>query len=125
MGITNIFITILIMCFLSIIILCLNYNKHNKFNTYLVKIIYIPLGLIIFIFSGISLDVFIISFCNLINIYFYFSFLYSTGNPGSTLPENCQGSGGVGGSGGNNNGFCIACHNPNDEQVHDSRRSIS
>jgi len=95
MGITNIFITILIMCFLSIIILCLNYNKHNKFNTYLVKIIYIPLGLIIFIFSGISLDVFIISFCNLINIYFYFSFLYSTSNPGSTLPENCQGSGAV------------------------------
>ena len=62
MGITNIFITILIMCFLSMIILCLNYNKDNNLNPYVVKVIYIPLVLIIFIFSGISLDVFIISF---------------------------------------------------------------
>ena len=130
-GITNIFITILIMCFLSMIILCLNYNKDNNLNPYVVKVIYIPLVLIIFIFSGISLDVFIISFYILINIYFDLSFLYSTGNPGSNLPESSQGSGGVGGSGGgggsggNNNGICMICHIPNDEQVHDSRRTIN
>jgi hypothetical protein len=125
-GVINIFITIIIMSFLSMIILSLNYNnKNNNLNPYLFKIIYIPLIFIIFINSGITLDVFIISFCIFINIYFNFSFLFSTGNPGSSLPGSSQGSGGVGGSGGNNNGSSLVSLIPNDEPVHSNRRFVS
>jgi hypothetical protein len=101
LGIINIFITIIIMCFLSLIILSLNYNNiKNNMDSYLLKKIYIPLIFIIFILSGISLNVFIISFLFFISIYCDYLFL-STGNPGSSLPE---GSGGMGGPNGNNNG---------------------
>ncbi len=130
-GTTNVFITIFIMCFISMIILSLNYNKDNNLNPYKIKLIYTPLVLIIFIFSGFSLDVFyIISFYILIFINFDLPFLYSTGNPGSSLPESSRGpsgmggSSGVGGSGGNNNGLNLVSHIPNDEQVHGKKRSI-
>jgi hypothetical protein len=130
LGIINIFITIITICFLSLIILSLNYNNiNNNLDSYLLKKIYIPLIIVIFIPSGIFLDVFIISFCILINIYSDYSFLLSTGNPGSSLPESSgggsQGSGGVGGPGGpgGNIGYSLTGHVPDDEHVHGLKRS--
>ena len=136
LGTINIFIIIITMCFLSTIILCLNYNnKYNKLYPNIVKLIYTPLVLFIFIISGISLDVLfnIITFCILISIYLDLPFLCSTGlnNPGSNIPGGSQGSsglggsGGVGGSGGNNNGSSLVVPIPNDEQVHGGRRNIA
>lgn len=101
LGIINIFITAIIICFLSLIILSLNYNNiNNNLDSYLLKKIYIPLILVIFILSSIYLNVFIINFLFFISIYCDYLFL-CTGNPGSSLPE---GSGGMGGPNGNNKG---------------------
>src|ERR1700759_4656806 len=105
-GIINIFITINIMCFLSMIILFFNHNnKDNNINSYLFKIVYIPLIFILFIISDKSLDLIIslyIFFC----LYFDLSFLYFGGNFDYLLVKP-KGSGAVPGPNGNNNGFDI------------------
>jgi len=49
LGYTNIFIVIIINCFISVVFLCVNYKKVVNINFCLYKLVYIPIFIIVII----------------------------------------------------------------------------
>jgi hypothetical protein len=79
-GTINIFISLVVMCFTSILMLCFKYNdiKEDQLNTYYIKLAYAPIMLILFIAFSLNnptIDL-LISFSIVISSIIDLSFLY-------------------------------------------------
>jgi hypothetical protein len=123
-GIHNIYITIVILCFTGVLVLCLNYKEINNLNSYIFSLIYLPLSLIIFIIMGLT-EYILLNY--LFSILMGISFVFVLGLDNNIIPDippSSNDPGGMQGPSGNHNSNNLGLAN-NADPDSKNRRSLS
>jgi hypothetical protein len=129
-GINNIIITIVIMCFISMLVLSLNHKKIYDLNCYIFNFIYLPIVLIIFIIFDYQNILFNLGCYIFIGTPFVlgipYVFVLGLENISQSLPSGSNNPGGMpepsGPSGNQNNSLGLA---NNEQENSRNRRSLS
>jgi hypothetical protein len=115
----------IIMWFISMLVLSLNYNKINNLNTYIFTLIYLPLGLITFTLIGFTEFWLFFSFC----VWMDFSFVFVLGLDNNITPNIPSGSNNPGGipgpSGNHNNSLGLANNDDPGSRNRRNRRTLA